>query len=68
MVNRTRKIVRSRYFLKYHPSSRNITRCQVTSRVRVWFQDSAVDTGFYQMSLNQSESANLYEILIVSSI
>ena len=38
-------------FLEYHPSSSNITRCQVPSRVRAWFHDSAGDIDFYQMSL-----------------
>ena len=40
-------------FLEYHPSSSNITRCQVQSRVRAWFHDSAVDTVIYKMSLSQ---------------
>ena len=42
-------------FLEYHPSSSNITRCQVPSRVRAWFHDSAGDIDFYPMSLTQSE-------------
>ena len=48
-------------FLEYHPSSSNITRCQVPSRVRAWFHDSSGDIDFYQMPLSQSESTNLYE-------
>ena len=45
MMNRTQ----SRYFLEYHPSSSNITRCQVPSRVRAYFHDSAGDIDFYHM-------------------
>ena len=33
MVNRSRLILRSRYFLEYHPSSSNITRYQGPSRL-----------------------------------
>ena len=40
-------------FFSYHPSSSNITRRQVPSRVRAWFYDSAGDIDFYQMSLSQ---------------
>ena len=42
-------------FLEYHPSSNNITRCQVPLCVGAWFHDSADDIDFYQMSLSQSE-------------
>ena len=45
MMNRTQ----SRYFLEYHLSSSNITRCQVPSRVRAYFHDSAGDIDFYHM-------------------
>ena len=58
-----RIILRSRYFLEFHPSSSNITRCQVPSRVRAWFHDSAGDINFYQMSLSQSESTILHECI-----
>ena len=51
-------------FLEYQPSSSNITRCQVQSRVRAWFHDSADDIDFYQMSLRQSESTILHESII----
>ena len=61
MMNRTRiKICGVGIFLEYHPSSSNITHCQVPSRVRAWFRDSAGDIDFYQMSLSQSESTILY--------
>ena len=33
--------LRSLYFSEYHPSSSNITRCQVPSCVRAWFHNSA---------------------------
>ena len=33
-------------FLEYHPSSSDITPCQVPSRVRTWFHDLAGDIGF----------------------
>ena len=59
MVNRTRINLRSRYFL-----GGTITRCQVPSRVRAWFHDSAGDIDFYQMSLSQSESTILHESII----
>ena len=65
MVNRTLINLGSQYFLEYHPSSRNITRCQVPSRVRAWFHDSAGDIDFYQMSLSQSESTILHESIIL---
>ena len=51
-------------FLEYHQSTSNITRCQVPSRVRAWFHDSAGDIDFYQMSLSQSESTILHESII----
>ena len=66
MVNRTRiNSPQSIFFLEYHPSSSNITRCQVPSRVRAWFHDSAGDIDFYPMSLSQSESTILHERIIV---
>ena len=34
------------FFLEYHPSSSNITRCQILSRVRAWFHDSAGEIDF----------------------
>ena len=49
-------------FLEYHASASNITRCEVPSRVRVRFHDSAVDIDFYHMSLSQSESTVLHEV------
>ena len=52
------------YFLEYHPSASNITRCQVLSRVRAWFHDSAGDINCYQISLSKSESTNLHESII----
>ena len=64
MVNR----MLSRYFLEYQQSSRNIIRCQVPSRVRAWFHDSAGDIEFYQMSLSQSESDILHESIIYQNI
>ena len=65
MVNHTRiQSVQSVLFLEYHPSSSNITRCQVPSRVRTWFHDSAGDIDFYQMSLSQSESPILHKSII----
>ena len=42
--------------LEYHRSSSNITRCQVPSRVRAWFHDSAGDI---------SESTILHESIIL---
>ena len=54
-------------FLEYHLSSSNITRCQVPSRVRAWFHDSAGDIDFYQMSLSQSESNILHESVILQN-
>ena len=47
------------------PSSSNITRCQVPSRVRAWFHDSAGVIDFYQMSPSQSESTILQESIIL---
>ena len=55
-------------FLEYHLSSNNITRCQVPSRVRAWFHDSAGDIDFYQMSLSQSESTILRESIRIYPI
>ena len=43
MVNRTHINSAQSIFLEYHPSSSNITRCQVPSRVRAWYHDSAGD-------------------------
>ena len=51
-------------FLEYHPSSNNITRCQVSSRVSAWLHDPSGDIHFYQMSLSQSESTFLHESII----
>ena len=42
-------------FSKYHPLSSNITRCQVSSRVRTWFHDSAVDNDFDYTSGDDSQ-------------
>ena len=64
MVNRTRINSAQSIFFLYHPSSSNINRCQVTSRDRTWFRDSASDIDFYQMSLSQSESTILHESII----
>ena len=61
-------ILRSRYFLEYHPSSSNIAHCQVPSRVRAWFHDSAGDINFYHMSLSQSELTILHESIIYTDI
>ena len=65
MVNRKRINSAHRCFLEYHPSTSNITSCQVPSRVRAWFHDSASDIDFYQMSLSQSESTILHESIIL---
>ena len=67
MVNRAR-INSARYLLENHPSSNNMTRCQVPSSVRAWFHDSADDIDFYQMSLSQSESTVLHESIIYRNI
>ena len=64
MVNRTDINSAQSNFLEYQPSLRNITRCQVPSRVRAWFHDSAGEIDFYQMSLSQSESTILHESVI----
>ena len=48
--------------LEYHPSSSNVTRCQVPSHVKAWFRDSAGDIDFYQMS--QSDLTILHKIII----
>ena len=55
-------------FLEYRQSSSNITPCQVPSRVRAWFHDSAGDIDFYQMSFSQSESTILHESIILPII
>ena len=48
VVNRTRiNSAQSIFFLEHHPSSSNITRCHVPSRVRAWFRDSAGAIDFY---------------------
>ena len=52
--------------MEYHPSSSDITRCQVPSLVRAWFHDSAGDNDFYQMSLSQSESTILQKSIILT--
>ena len=52
-------------FFEYRPPSSNITCCQVPSPARAWFQDSAGDIDFYQMSLSQSESTILHDSLIL---
>ena len=65
LVNRLRlNYTEPIFFLEYHPSSINIIRCQVPSRVRAWFRDLAGDIDFYQMTLGQSESIVLYESVI----
>ena len=51
-------------FLEYYPASSNITRCQVPSRVRAWFHDSAGGIDFYQMPLSQSELTIVHESII----
>ena len=58
MVNRPRKNSAQSIFFW------NFTRCQVPSRVRAWFHDSAGDIDFYQMSLSQLESIILHESII----
>ena len=63
MVNRTRINSAQSIFLEYHPSSSNITCCQVSSSVKQWFYDSAGDID-YQLSLSQSESNTLHESII----
>ena len=65
MMNRTRINSAQSIFLGISPSSSNITRCQVPSRVRAWFPDSAGDIDFYQMSLSKSESTILHESIIL---
>ena len=57
--------MRSRYFWEYQPFSSNITRCQVPSRVRAWFNDSAGNIDFYQMFLSQSESTTFIHESII---
>ena len=52
-------------FLEYHPTSSNITRYQVSLRVRAWLHDSAGDIDFYQMSFSQSESIILHLSIIM---
>ena len=42
----------------------NINGCQVPSRFRAWFQDSADDIDFYQICPGQSESTILHESII----
>ena len=54
--------------LEYHPSSSNITRSHVPSRVRAWFHDSAGVIDFYQMSLSQSEKTILHESIILKDM
>ena len=54
-------VFRSRYFLEYHPSLSNITRCQVPSRVRVsWFSGCY----WFLSNISPSESTILYESII----
>ena len=55
MVNSTGINSAQSNFLEYHLSSSNITRCQVPSRVRAWFHDSAGDIDFNQIAFIQSE-------------
>ena len=43
----------------------NITRCQVSSRFRAWFQDSEGNIDFLQMTLSQTESTILHESMIL---
>ena len=42
------------FFLEYHPSSSNITHCQVPSRVGAWFHDSLGDIEFNPLA-NQNQ-------------
>ena len=44
-----------------------ITRCQVPSHLREWFNNSAGDIDFYQIILSQSESTIFYESMILNS-
>ena len=61
MVNRTDINSAQSNFLEYQPSLRNIIRCQVPSRVRAWFHDSAGDNDFNQMSLSHQNQFFLHE-------
>ena len=63
-----RKRINSAQSIFFHPSLSNITRCQVPSRVRVWFHDSAGDIDFYPMSLSQSELTILHESKILINV
>ena len=61
MVNRTRiNSAQSIFFLEYHPSSSNITRCQVQLRVRVWFHDSEGDIIFFYQNVSQPIRINYF--------
>ena len=57
MVSSTRiHFAKSIYSLKVHPSSNNINLCQVPSRAKAWFHDSAGYFDMYHLFLSQSES------------
>ena len=65
MVNHTRMNSVQSIFIRISPIVKLlITHCQVPSRVRAWFHNSAGDIDFYQMSLGQSESTILHESII----
>ena len=51
--------------LEYHPSSSNITHCQVPLCVTARSHDLVGDIDFYQMSFSQSESTILHESIIL---
>ena len=68
MVNRMRKKFAQSIFFGISPMSSNITRCQVPSRVRAWFNDSAGNIDFYQMFRSQSEFTSLHESKIHSNV
>ena len=42
-------------FWEYHPSSTNITRCEVPLHVKAWFHDSPVDIDIKCLSPNQNQ-------------
>ena len=52
----------------FFPSSSNITRSQVQSRVSAWFHDSVGDIDFNQLYLSQSKSTILHESIILNFI
>ena len=51
-------ILHGRYYLEYHPSSSNITRRGVPSRVRAWFHDAAGDMILFLSYVCQSIRLN----------